>query len=79
MTPQGPKLNQLLEADIVYVKDFVQPVAMDNEQLKHLCLLMHHIYQSFDLSARCIDLLQQRGVLKPDALQRYLAYLNRQA
>ena len=76
ITAAGPQLNQLLEADMVYVKDFVQPVAMDNEQLKHLCLLMHHCYRSFDLSARCIDLLQQRGALPSDALQRYVDHLN---
>lgn len=76
ISPSGPRLNQLLEADMVYVKDFVQPVTMDNEQLKHLCLLMHHGYQSFDLSARCIDLLLQRGALPTDALERYVTYLN---
>ncbi len=76
ITSAGPQLNQLLEADMVYVKDFVQPVTMDNEQLKHLCLLMHHCYRSFDLSARCIDLLQQRGAMPSDALQRYVDHLN---
>ncbi len=53
-------LNQLLEADIVYVRDFINPT-MSNEQLKHLCLIAHVCYQSYDLAARCVALLERRG------------------
>lgn len=73
---QGAAAHQLLEADMVYVKDFIHPIAMTDEQLKQLALLMHHCYRSFDLSARCIDVLQQRGALPPDALHRYVDHLN---
>jgi FkbM family methyltransferase len=73
---EGKSAHQLLEADVVYVKDFIQPIAMDDEQLKQLCLLMHHCYRSFDLSARCIDLLQRRAALPNDTLQRYVDHLN---
>ena len=73
---EGKSAHQLLEADVVYVKDFIQPIAMDDEQLKQLCLLMHHCYRSFDLSARCIDLLQRRSALPKDTLQRYVDHLN---
>ena len=69
------KFNQLLEADVVYVKDFVDPVAMSDEQLKHLCLLMHHCYGSIDLSGRCLELLEQRGVIS-NGIVRYVQYLN---
>lgn len=72
----GSDVHQLLEADVVYVKDFIEPVNMDHEQLKQLSLLMHHCYRSFDLSARCIELLLQREALPQDALQRYVAHLN---
>lgn len=67
--------NQLLEADIVYVKDFIDPVRMDDEQLKHLSMLMHHCYGSVDLSARCIQVLEQRGVIS-NGVSRYVEYLN---
>jgi hypothetical protein len=73
---QGAGVHQLLEADVVYVKDFIEPITMNDEQLKQLCLLMHHCYRSVDLSARCIDILQQRGALPKDALQRYVDHLN---
>ena len=39
-------VNQLLEADLVYVRDFTHPELMDDEQLKHLALIAHHCYQS---------------------------------
>lgn len=71
------QFNQLLEADVVYVKDFIDPVLMSNEQLKHLCLLMFHCYGSLDLSGRCIELLESRGVL-PDGVKKYVEFLNSQ-
>jgi len=69
-------IHQLLEADIVYVKDFVNPASMSDEQLKHLSLIMHHCYQSHDLSARCIQCLVDRGALPSESLQRYVDQLN---
>ncbi|WP_349269790.1 hypothetical protein MPNTM1_00246 [Mycolicibacterium parafortuitum] len=64
-------LNQLLEADIVYVRDFSRPDSMSDEQLKHLALIAHHCYGSFDLATRCVLLLEQRGALEAGARQRY--------
>jgi FkbM family methyltransferase len=64
-------LNQLLEADIVYVRDFSRPESMRDEQLKHLALIAHHCYQSFDLALRCVMLLEQRHALEAGAQQRY--------
>ena len=69
-------IHQLLEADIVYVKDFVNPVSMSDEQLKQLSLIMHHCYQSHDLSARCIQCLVDRGSLPSESLQHYVDQLN---
>jgi len=66
-------LNQLLEADIVYVRNFTQPDAMTDEQLKHLAIIAHHCYRSFDLATNCIFNLCQRQVIAADSMQRYLA------
>jgi hypothetical protein len=41
-------LNQLLEADVVYVRDFANAEGMSNDQLKQLCLIAHSCYNSFD-------------------------------
>lgn len=68
-------INQLLEADVVYVRDFTQPEKMSTEQLKHLAMIAHHCYGSFDLVANCIHNLMGRGALAPDSVERYLGFL----
>jgi FkbM family methyltransferase len=70
-------LNQLLEADVVYVRDFVHPEDMSSDQLKQLCLIAHACYDSFDLAGRCVALLEQRQVLPAGALQQYIEIINR--
>ena len=65
-------MNQILEADIVYVRNFTQPDSMSVEQLKHLAMVAHHCYESFDLAAKCIHDLAQRGAARSDAVGRYL-------
>jgi FkbM family methyltransferase len=66
-------MNQLLEADVVYVRDFSQAQSMSAEQLKHLALIAHHCYGSFDLATNCIHHLAQRGALAGDPVGQYLA------
>jgi hypothetical protein len=70
-------LNQLLEADVVYVRDFVHPNDMSSDQLKQLCLIGHSCYNSFDLAGRCVALLEERKVLPAGALQQYIEILRR--
>lgn len=65
-------LNQLVEADIVFVRNFTKPDAMDSEQLKHLALIAHHCYGSYDLAMNCIHHLAVRNEVAPDAKNRYL-------
>jgi FkbM family methyltransferase len=65
-------LNQVLEADAVYVRDFTKAEAMTSEQLKHLALVAHHCYRSYDLAVNCIYRLQERSAVAPDAVKRYL-------
>jgi FkbM family methyltransferase len=74
--PMRP-LNQLLEADVVYVRDFVHAERMSSDQLKHLGLIAHVCYGSFDLAGRCIALLEERHTLPARALQRYVELINR--
>lgn len=70
-------LNQILEADIVYVRDFFHPDGMTDEQLKHLALIAHHCYESFDLAFRCVRLLEDRQAVKTGSSQRYLGIYRR--
>jgi FkbM family methyltransferase len=70
-------LNQLLEADLVYVRDFIHADGMSSNQLKHLGLIAHSCYNSFDLAGRCVALLEQRNVMPSGALQQYIEILQR--
>lgn len=69
-------LNQLLEGDMIYVRDFTKPDLMSDEQLKHLALIAHYCYNSFDLALRCIFLLEERKVFKTGTQQKYMKMLS---
>lgn len=64
-------LNQLLEADLVYVRDFRRFDYMSAEQWKHLALIAHHCYGSFDLALRAVTLLAEAGILAEDGPELY--------
>ena len=68
-----PWVNQLTEADVVYVRDFTDPDTMTDEQLKHLGLIAHHCYRSIDLAFRCVQMLEERHVVEAGCSQRYLS------
>jgi FkbM family methyltransferase len=68
-------LNQILEADVVYVRDFSKPERLSPEQLKHLAMVAHHCYGSFDLTANCLHHLSVIGAVSADTVQRYITSL----
>jgi hypothetical protein len=68
-------LNQLLEADMVYVRDLRTIKAWTNEQLKHLALIAHHCYRSFDLVLFCLLELESRGSIAGGIQRVYLKLL----
>jgi FkbM family methyltransferase len=68
-------IRQLLETDMVYVRDFSRPENMSAEQWKHLALIAHHCYGSYDLALKAIVNLMELGAVAPDASKRYLASL----
>jgi FkbM family methyltransferase len=68
-------IRQLLETDMVYVRDFSAPENMGVEQWKHLALVAHHCYGSYDLALKAILALMHLGAVPPDANRRYLASL----
>jgi FkbM family methyltransferase len=68
-------IRQLLETDMVYVRDFSRPENMSVEQWKHLALIAHHCYGSYDLTLKAIVNLSELGAVAPDAGKRYLASL----
>jgi FkbM family methyltransferase len=69
--PRQP-FNQLLEGDIVYIRDIIHPANLSDEQLKKLAAIAHYVFNSPDLEARCIIELQNRSVLKGNSVEAYL-------
>ena len=68
-------IRQLLETDMVYVRDFSKPGNMNVEQWKHLALVAHHCYGSYDLALKAIITLMALGAVPADANRRYLSSL----
>jgi FkbM family methyltransferase len=68
-------IRQLLETDLVYVRDFTRAQNMSVEQWKHLALVAHHCYGSYDLALKAILSLMELGALPADSNRRYLASL----
>lgn len=67
--------NQLLEADVVYVRDFTRPDGIASNQLKHLAMISHACYGSADLAGRCIELLEKRKALPEASVREYIEIL----
>lgn len=70
--------NQLLEADVLYIKDIRFCLTGDRphkaltaEQMKHLALLAHHFCGSFDLAMTCIKYLSRQEYIPRDAAAQY--------
>ena len=68
-------IRQLLETDMVYVRDFSRAENMTVEQWKHLALIAHHCYGSYDLTLKAIASLTELGAVASDTGKRYLAGL----
>jgi FkbM family methyltransferase len=71
-------LNQLMEADIVYVRDFRDMGSMSTEQLGHLAMIAHHVYGSFDLAVRCLVQLGERNSVQGTSIQDYVSAIRLQ-
>ena len=65
--------NQLLDGDGVYIRDLGQ-VDRDysDEQLKHLALLAHSVFESYDIVLFCLDKLVAREAIPDDLPAAYV-------
>ncbi len=70
-------LNQIVEADAVYVRDFIKADQMDSEQLKHLAVIAHYCYGSLDLAVNCIHHLERRNAVAAGTSARYLDFVQK--
>jgi FkbM family methyltransferase len=76
--PRHP-FNQLLESDIVYVRNLLSLEALSVSQLKKLALIAHHCLFSFDLALRILIELTSRGAAAAEVHHRYVEILNARA
>lgn len=71
-------LHQLLEGDLVYVRDFIHHERMTDDQLKSLALVSHYAYESVDIALRCVGALESRGALPKGSGGAYLEHINQE-
>ena len=69
--------QQVIEADVAYVKDFAKLHELDAEQLKHLALLAHFVYGSTDLVVRCLLQLVADGAVPERVVAAYAGSIGR--
>ena len=65
--------NQLLESDIIYIKDPFKLELLDDIQIKKLILLSHYCFHSVDLCVYFILELEKRNILQKDSSKNYIA------
>lgn len=70
--------NQLLDGDAVFLRSLRQPDLIDTEALKHVAILCDAVIESFDVAARCLDLLIARDAVDVSAAAAYVARLPKQ-
>lgn len=68
-------LRQVVESDLVYVRDFRRPENMTAEQWKLLALIVGHCYGSFDLVLRAMTNLVAMGAVPASVPEEYCAFL----
>jgi len=69
--------DQLVDGDVVYLRNMSYPEAYSDEQLKHLCLSAAACFDSHSLVVHCLDLLVARDAIGPDLPRRYVDALSR--
>jgi len=69
-------LNQLLDGDLVYVRDFRKAQALSERQLRVMALIAHACYGSFDLAFYLLRELTRRAAVRSDASDSYLSLVN---
>jgi FkbM family methyltransferase len=64
--------NQLLESDIIYIKDPLRLNEISNEELQKFATLAHYCFQSVDLCVFLLIEMERRGLIQSSGHQNYL-------
>lgn len=71
--------NQLLECDVVYIRELISLAGISDEQMKKLALIAAYCYQSPDLCLHVVGELERRGSLPAGHSANVVAILNSSA
>ena len=69
--------NQLLESDIVYIKDPLKFNLLSNEQLKKIIIILHYCLHSIDLTGFIFLELEKRNILPKNSYKKYITNLDK--
>ena len=69
-------LNQIVQTDMVYVKDFRDLFNLRVDEIKKICLIAHTCYKSWDLSFRCIKTLIDKEHINSNGIEEYRKILS---
>ncbi len=72
----GLPFNQLLEADMVYMRNPIEHESLSDEVLKCLAIIAHYVYSSVDLAVHILRVLEKRQSVQAGSQNRYLEWLN---
>jgi hypothetical protein len=64
--------NQLLEGDLVYVRDPLYASSLSDEQVARLALIAHYAYSSTDLAGYLLLELERRNTVDPGTARQYV-------
>lgn len=67
--------NQVIDGDAVFIRNFLDEENYSDEQLKHLAICADSVFESYDLSLRCINTLVDRGRVDGEKVVDYLDLL----
>jgi FkbM family methyltransferase len=67
--------NQLLESDIIYIKDPITLISFSDIQLQKLAVLSHYCFKSIDLCVYLLIEMEKRSLIKNSAHKEYIKNL----
>ena len=67
--------NQLLESDIIYIKNPLLMSSISDNQLQKFAILAHYCFQSIDLSVYMLIEMEKRKLIEDDAHKKYVENL----
>ena len=65
--------NQLLESDVVYIKDPLKINNWTDVEVQKMAVLAHYCFKSVDLCAFCLIELERRNLLADESFKQYLS------